>query len=110
VLNRVHRILSAQIVGFAEAHARTGRLERDEALAAIAGALAGLAPMERANVLADAAAAFVAGASHANEAATELLAAAGADLEEARRICAVRDALQDPFRMAGDRVNGTRLP
>jgi hypothetical protein len=81
------------------------RLDRDQALGEIAEVLAPFALDARAEILAHAATAFADGGRHHDQASTELLAAAGADLERARRICAQREAKGNPPAVVAEQAN-----
>lgn len=105
MLNRQQRISAAELSGIAAAYAQVKRLTRDQALAEIAEVLAPWPPDVQAEILADAASAYVDGDRHHDPAATELLTGAGADLDRARRIRAARTAQPDPLRIVADQAN-----
>jgi hypothetical protein len=97
MLNRRQRIAAARLTGMTEAHTQLHRLVRDEALAGIAEVLAEFTPDVRTVILADVAASYVDGDRHHDQASAELLAVAGADIEQARQIRAERDARPNPL-------------
>lgn len=86
------RIAAAQIHGVTAAFGHLRRITQDEALAEIREILAGWPTDEHAGILAVAAEGYVREPRDANswwyDAAIELLSAAGADLDEARRLAA----------------------
>jgi len=86
-LSRRERIVSAQVSGTAVAFG-DGRLGYGQALEEIHEFLGKVAPERRSDVLANAAAGYVRdGYEYARDRlAAEILAAAGADLDEARRV------------------------
>jgi hypothetical protein len=90
-----------------EAQTQMRRLDRDQALGEIAEVLAPFALDARAEILAHAATAFADGDRHHDQASTELLAAAGADLERARRIRAERGAGTNPLASIAAQTNRT---
>jgi hypothetical protein len=105
MLDRRQRIASASLVGLAAAYTRRHRLDRDEVLDEVAEVLAAFAPDVRAAILADAAAAYVDGDRHYDEASAELLAAVGADLERARQIRAEHAARPNPLASVAVQAN-----
>jgi len=105
MLNRRERVGSGRLTGLTAAHVQVRRLTREQALAEIARVLAEFPTARGAEILADAAAAHVDGDRHQDAAATELLAAAGADLEQARRIRAERTSHPNPLATIVDQAN-----
>lgn len=105
MLDRKERITSAQLTGLAAAYAQMRRLTADQALDEMATDLAPYPADKRSEILADAAASYVGGDRHYDGPAAELLAQAGADLEQARAIRAVRALRPDMLRAVADQAN-----
>jgi hypothetical protein len=110
MLDRRQRIASARLTGTTEAHTQMRRLDREQALAGIAEVLAEFAPDVRAAILADAAAVYIDGDRHHDQASAELLATAGADLERARQIRTEREDKPNPLTSIAGQANRPREP
>jgi hypothetical protein len=104
MIDRKQRIASAQITGLTAAHVQVKRLTRDETLAEIADVLAPFPKADRAAILADAAASYI-NDRYYGQASADLMTAAGADLNEARRIRADQDARPNPLTVVSDQAN-----
>jgi hypothetical protein len=105
MLHHSQRVASARLTSIAAACVQVHRLDHDQALAEIAEVLAEYTPDVRAAILANATSIHVDGHRRHDRATTDLFVAAGADLDEARRIRIKRHARGHWRQMVAGRAN-----